>query len=61
MVLFDRFVKGIYDGNFLSDVEFKLFERRNGEIVTAKYRVGYVVLLSTMDICVGLLLFLLSK
>ena len=59
MDLLDRFVKGTYDGEFLSDVEFKLFERRNGEIVTVKYIGG--MSLSTIDICVGLLMLLLSK
>jgi hypothetical protein len=34
MVLFDRFVRGIKDGDILEDVEFKLLERRNGGIVT---------------------------
>lgn len=34
MVLFDRFVRGIKDGDILGDVEFKLLERRNGGIVT---------------------------
>eukprot|EP00804_Cyclotella_cryptica_P005982 CCRYP_000240-RA/>CCRYP_000240-RA protein AED:0.35 eAED:0.35 QI:0/-1/0/1/-1/1/1/0/141 len=44
MVLFDRFVKGIKDGDHLGDVEFKLLERRsNGEIATVKYTGGYVI------------------
>jgi hypothetical protein len=43
MVLFDNFVKGIYDGDHLHDVEFELLERRNGEIVSVKYKGGYVI------------------
>eukprot|EP00804_Cyclotella_cryptica_P010825 CCRYP_008759-RA/>CCRYP_008759-RA protein AED:0.21 eAED:0.21 QI:0/0/0/1/0/0/2/0/259 len=40
MILFDIFVKGIHDGNCLYDVEFELFKRSNGDIVTIKYRGG---------------------
>eukprot|EP00804_Cyclotella_cryptica_P009806 CCRYP_016250-RA/>CCRYP_016250-RA protein AED:0.25 eAED:0.25 QI:0/0/0/1/1/1/2/0/249 len=43
MVLFDTFVRGIHDGDHLHDVEFELFERRHGDIVTIKYRGGYVI------------------
>jgi hypothetical protein len=44
MVLFDRFVKGIKDGDHLGDVEFELLERKsNGDIATEKYKGGYVI------------------
>eukprot|EP00804_Cyclotella_cryptica_P019054 CCRYP_014463-RA/>CCRYP_014463-RA protein AED:0.10 eAED:0.10 QI:0/0/0/1/1/1/2/0/449 len=43
MVLFDTFVRGIRDGDHLNDVEFELFERRHGDIITIKYRGGYVI------------------
>ena len=43
MILFDTFVKGIRSSDHLHDVEFELFERRHGDIVTIKYRGGYVI------------------
>ena len=44
MVRFDQFISGIRDGNVLEDVEFELLERDgNGDIITAKYRGGYVI------------------
>jgi len=44
MVRFDQFILGIRDGKVLEDVEFELLERdRNGNVVTIKYRGGYVI------------------
>eukprot|EP00804_Cyclotella_cryptica_P015709 CCRYP_019516-RA/>CCRYP_019516-RA protein AED:0.25 eAED:0.25 QI:0/0/0/1/1/1/2/0/275 len=43
IVLFDTFVRGIRDGDHLNDVEFELFEQRHGDIITIKFRGGYVI------------------
>ena len=44
MFRFNQFISGIRDGNVLEDVEFELLERDgNGDIITAKYRGGYVI------------------
>lgn len=43
MVIFDRFVRGIHDGNHLEDVEIEMSERQNGEIITVKYKGGYII------------------
>ena len=59
MILFDTFVKGIHDNDYLHDVEFELFERRHGDIVTKNIEEDMSLLI--MDICDGLQLFLLTK
>ena len=59
MILFDTFVKGIHDGDHLHDVEFELFERRHGDIVTKNIEEDMSLLI--MDTCTGLSLFLLTK
>lgn len=43
LVLFDEFLRGIKRGEILQDVEFELFEDRNGEIVTVKYTGVWVI------------------
>ena len=43
MVMFDEFVRGMYDGDHPYDVEFELLERQNGKIISVPYRGGYVI------------------
>jgi hypothetical protein len=43
-VLFDLFVVGIYEGRFLSEVEFSLLEwDADGKIVSARYRGAWLM------------------
>ena len=44
VVLFDKFVRGIHEGEYLSDVEFELHEfDMAGNVVNAKYRGAWVM------------------
>lgn len=45
MVIFDTFVKGICDGDYIHNIKFKLFEKRgNGQgYMPVKYQGGYVI------------------
>jgi hypothetical protein len=44
LILFDKFARGIRDGNVLSDVDFELFEKNsNGAVVSVKYRGAWLM------------------
>jgi len=44
LVLFDDFVRGVFEGKIMEDVEFELFEKdRNGCTVTFRYKGPYLI------------------
>jgi hypothetical protein len=43
-VLFDEFVRGIYEGDLMQDVTFKLLEKNgNGEIIEVVYKGPWLI------------------